>query len=64
MFYFFWAGSISGKIKIQFVAAGAVGEVEIPMLLAGFPSELKKSRSWTFPRSPFFYRPLHPQILL
>src|ERR1700733_9560805 len=35
-----------------------------PAALAGFPSEGGKCRPWTFPRSAFFHRPLHPQILL
>jgi hypothetical protein len=31
-----------------------------PAALAGFPSEVGKSRSWTFPRSGCFHRPLQP----
>jgi APA family basic amino acid/polyamine antiporter len=31
-----------------------------PAALAGFPSEEGKSCFWTFPRSGFFHRPLHP----
>ena len=31
-----------------------------PAALAGFPSEVGNSRSWTFPRSGCFHRPLQP----
>jgi hypothetical protein len=30
-----------------------------PAALAGFPSEVGKSRFWTFPRSGIFHRPIH-----
>src|ERR1035437_7326873 len=35
-----------------------------PAALAGFPSEVGKSCFWTFPRSGFFHRPLHPPFPL
>jgi hypothetical protein len=46
------------------VAAGGGGRSGNPAAVAGFPSEVGKSCSWTFPRSGFFHRPLHPPFPL
>jgi N-sulphoglucosamine sulphohydrolase, C-terminal len=42
--------------------AGAVGKSGNRAVLAGFPSEVGKSRGWTFPTQRLFPRPFYPQI--